>query len=96
MESIRTLEVPHAWQMAEVYACWSDSDRAFDWLERAYREHDPFLRHLRHPMMENLRADPRWDDLARRVGVADADAARVRLTRGNECPEACRTPDTTT
>lgn len=83
LEEIRSLNTPHAWPVANVYACWNDIDSAFDWLERAYQEHDPFLRHLRHPMLENLRADPRWEDLARRVGVSDADAEKVQRVLGD-------------
>lgn len=83
LEEIRHTDTPHAWHVATVYACWNDIDNAFDWLERSYREHDPALRHLRHPMLENLRSDPRWEDLARRVGVSDADAASVRLILGD-------------
>jgi hypothetical protein len=83
LEEVRRLDRPHAWEVANIHACWNDIDSAFEWLERAYQEHDPALRHLRHPMLANLRSDPRWEDLARRVGVSDADAASVRQILGS-------------
>lgn len=81
LEEIRSAENPHA--IAEVYACWNEVDTAYEWLERAYEEHDPTLRHLRHPMLANLRDDPRWEDLARRVGISDADAGKVLRVLGD-------------
>lgn len=82
-KEVLSLNTPHAWAAALVYACWNDLDNAFASLERAYEDHDPFLRHLRHPMLQNLRDDPRWEELARRVGVSDDDARKVRGVLGD-------------
>ncbi len=57
-----------------VYAyAWSgDSDRAFEWLERAIEARDGFLALLRRdPGFEPLRADPRFDEVTRRLGLPD-------------------------
>src|SRR5262249_55642782 len=46
-------------------------DRAFMLLERAYAERDPGLTVLKvEPEWDNLRSDPRFADLMRRVGLA--------------------------
>lgn len=82
LEKIRNLDSPPAWDVASAYACWNDKDNSFAWLERAYEGHDPFLRYIRHPTLENIRGDPRWEDLARRVGVSDQDAEKVRVIIG--------------
>jgi adenylate cyclase len=55
--------------VAEIYAHLGDSDMAFKWLERAYQERDGFLLSLRDPDWQVLRADPRFKDLVRRVGL---------------------------
>lgn len=53
-----------------VYAGLGERDRAFEWLERAYRERDPMLFWLRAvPVFEPLRQDPRFDEMLHRIGV---------------------------
>ena len=47
-----------------------DKDKAFDWLNTAYREHDPLLIGLNvSPGLDNIHADPRFAELVRRVGL---------------------------
>ena len=59
-----------AFQIAEVYAQWGQVDGAFEWLERAYSQGDPGLAELYSSVnLENLFADPRFTDLADRVGL---------------------------
>lgn len=55
---------------AYLYAVLGDNDRAFSWLEKSYQEKThgmPFLR--LDPTWDNIRSDPRFADLERRVGV---------------------------
>ena len=55
---------------ARLYARLGDRDRAFDWLEKSYAEHLPTLVDLKvDPMFDDLRSDPRYIDLLRRVGL---------------------------
>jgi hypothetical protein len=55
---------------AKAYAAVGDSDRAFDWLAKAIEARDSELVFLRvEPDMDNLRSDPRFQDLLRRVGL---------------------------
>ena len=45
-----------------------DADQAFAWLERAYDERRGWLAYLKvEPMLDPLRADPRFADLVRRM-----------------------------
>jgi TolB-like protein/cytochrome c-type biogenesis protein CcmH/NrfG len=61
-----------AYQIAEVYAYRGDKDRAFEWLERARRQHDPGLASLRKdPLLVNLQEDPRWNAFLHKMGLAD-------------------------
>ena len=49
-----------------------DKEKAFEWLEKAFKDQSVFLVFLRlEPLMEPLHSDPRWEDLLRRVGVVD-------------------------
>ena len=61
-----------AYQIAEIYAFRGDSDRAFEWLDRAYRQRDPGLAWSRSDIfLENLYPDPRWEKFMRKLGLAD-------------------------
>ncbi len=56
--------------IAMVYATLGDKDNAFDWLEKAYEDHAPWLIELGiEPCWDKLRPDPRFTDLLRRVGL---------------------------
>jgi adenylate cyclase len=61
-----------AYQIAEVHAYRGDKDKAFEWLERARRQHDSGLPSLRKdPFLTNLHDDPRWNAFLRTIGLAD-------------------------
>src|SRR6266436_278148 len=50
-----------AYQIAEAYAYRGETDKAFAWLERAYRQRDPGTPELKTgPLMRSLRQDPRY------------------------------------
>jgi TolB-like protein/DNA-binding winged helix-turn-helix (wHTH) protein/Tfp pilus assembly protein PilF len=52
---------------AMFYAALGDKDRAFDWLEK---EHSGWLLFMRvDPRLSTLRSDPRFEELAQRVGL---------------------------
>ena len=60
--------------VAGFYAAAGDKDRAFYWLEQAYKYRgqgvgSPFVFLNRNPMLEPLRSDPRYKDLVRRIGL---------------------------
>ncbi len=52
------------------YLGLGDYDQAFVWLEQAYKEQSNILQFLKtHPYFDPIRADPRFADLVRRVGL---------------------------
>ena len=53
-----------ALQIAEVYAYRGEPDKAFAWLDRAYRQRDGGLTLVKvDPLLKNLRRDPRYAEL---------------------------------
>jgi len=55
--------------LAILCALLGEKDRAFAALDRAFEDRHPYVRLLKvHPGLDSLRADPRFDDLLRRVG----------------------------
>lgn len=55
---------------AQTYALLNEKDKAFEWLEKCYQERSPWLAFLAtDPQYDNLRSDPRFKDLLRRVGL---------------------------
>jgi TolB-like protein/Flp pilus assembly protein TadD len=59
-----------SYSFAIVYEGLGDKDRAFQWLEKGYQERVFEMNYLKvDPLLEGLRADPRFGDLVRRVGL---------------------------
>jgi serine/threonine-protein kinase len=59
-----------ATSIALVYAGLGEKDQAFAWLEKGYEEHAFQMQWLKvDPRWDNLRSDPRFADLVRRVGL---------------------------
>jgi hypothetical protein len=57
-----------SYSVAVVYAGLGEKDRAFEWLERAYKGHDNDMSFLKvDPPLDPLRSDPRFQDLLRRM-----------------------------
>ncbi len=57
--------------LAGFYAVLGEKDQAFELLEKAYEERAELMLYLKvDPLFDNLRSDPRFADLARRVGLA--------------------------
>lgn len=58
------------YSVALVYAGLGEKDQAFALLEKSYREHTVDMLTLYYdPLIDNLRSDPRFADLLRRVGL---------------------------
>jgi serine/threonine protein kinase/Tfp pilus assembly protein PilF len=50
-----------AFQIAEVYAFRGETDKAFEWLERAYKQRDGGLSQMKgDPLLRNIEKDPRY------------------------------------
>ena len=59
-----------AFRIARLYAHAGENDRALEWLEKAYEEREIPLTHLSVGWdWDNLRNDPRFQDLVRRIGL---------------------------
>lgn len=56
--------------IAECYAVLGDNDEAFFWLNKGYEERQAGVYYLGViPLFDNLRSDPRYADLLRRMGL---------------------------
>jgi len=55
-----------AYQYAGIYAQWGNSAKALEWLETAFRLHDPGLYYLKvEPLLDPLRKEPRFQAIER-------------------------------
>ena len=78
-ESQRALEVLEqkhanvwAYQIAQVYGWRGESDKAFDWLDRAYRQRDGGLTYVTYDrFLNDLRGDPRYKALLRKMKLPE-------------------------
>lgn len=60
-----------AGDFAIIHAALGEKEAAFADLEKAYQEHSPWMAYLKiDPSLDDLRDDPRFQDLVRRVGLA--------------------------
>jgi serine/threonine protein kinase len=56
------------WQIATLYTRAGMNKEAIDWLEKAYQAHDQNMPYISvDPIFDDLRADPRFQDLLRRM-----------------------------
>ncbi len=70
LDSMRRTTYVTAYGVALVYAALGDKDRAFAYLDRAVKERTHWLVWLRRDFRwAPLRADPRFEEIARRVGL---------------------------
>jgi hypothetical protein len=61
---------PAQWGLAIAYAHLGENDRAFEQLERRFRDRGFDMLTLKtNPDLDPLRSDPRFQDLVRRVGL---------------------------
>ncbi|MEY2577169.1 MAG: hypothetical protein QOF80_2656, partial [Verrucomicrobiota bacterium] len=62
-----------AYQIAEVYSVRGEADKAFEWLETSFNQHDGgTLSLLVDPLLRNLRDDPRYKQLGVKLGMPSA------------------------
>jgi serine/threonine-protein kinase len=72
--ALRNLQDAHsaemAYQIAQTHAFRNEPDMAFDWLERAYAQHDSGLPELYvDPLLSNLHSDARWNVMLTQLGI---------------------------
>jgi TolB-like protein/Tfp pilus assembly protein PilF len=57
--------------VAVIYAGLNEKDLSFEWLEKAFQDRHPYLILMdAEPVFNNLRSDPRFEDLRGRVGLS--------------------------
>ncbi len=70
LRSVSTRRYVAPFWFAEIYVGLGDKDRAFEWLERGYQEHDIMMPLMKVcPLCDPLRSDPRFASLIRRMGL---------------------------
>jgi serine/threonine protein kinase/Tfp pilus assembly protein PilF len=61
-----------AYQVGDVYAWRGETDKAFEWLERAYEQHDSGLNGIAYdPLLAKLQTDPRYRGLLKKLELSD-------------------------
>jgi serine/threonine-protein kinase len=56
--------------IAVLYTALDEKDKAFEWLDRAFEERNYWLTYFKvHPWVDELRGDPRFEDLLHRIGL---------------------------
>jgi len=70
LQKLKQRQYVSPWLVAIVYARLHDNEQAFVWLDKAYRdrEHDLVFSNV-WPMFDDLRSDPRFQALLRRIGL---------------------------
>ena len=69
-ELIAKHDTDSAFQIAEVYAFRGEPNRAFEWLERAYKQRDSGLPEIKtDPLFKSLRHDSRYTVLLKRMNL---------------------------
>jgi serine/threonine protein kinase/Tfp pilus assembly protein PilF len=67
-EYIKENQFSSAFQIAELYAYRGETDNAFEWLERAYKQRDAGLSQMKSdPRLRNLWRDPRWNQFLKKM-----------------------------
>ncbi len=61
-------DMGYSFAMAETYAALGQKDDAFNWLEKAFQNRNSNLLYIKvNPRLDNLRSDPRFAELLRRM-----------------------------
>lgn len=79
-ELIKSEAQGYSFNIAYVFAFRGEADRAFEWLDKAAREHNLYFYALAgHPMFTNIHSDPRWLPLLRKHGMAPEQLAAIKF-----------------
>jgi TolB-like protein/Flp pilus assembly protein TadD len=77
-EAIAKYEQDSAYNIAYILADRGEVGRAFEWLDRAVAYRDPGLSEIAvQPLFANLKSDPRWLPLLRKLGKAPEQLAAI-------------------
>ena len=71
-ELIRSHSQYDAYEIATIYAWRGDKEKVFEWLDRAYRQHDSGLVDVKvDPLLHGLRGDPRYKAFLRKMNLPE-------------------------
>jgi tetratricopeptide (TPR) repeat protein len=77
---IATRERDSAFNIASAFAFRGETDRAFEWLDKAFANHDSGISIASfEPLLKNLHSDPRWLPFLRKVGKAPEQLAAIKF-----------------
>jgi TolB-like protein/Flp pilus assembly protein TadD len=69
LEKLEATRYVLPYNVAKIYAAAANPEKAFQWLEKSYEEGSPDLIELNsEPVFDDLRDDPRFSELMRRIG----------------------------
>jgi TolB-like protein/DNA-binding winged helix-turn-helix (wHTH) protein/Tfp pilus assembly protein PilF len=69
-EFIDKFHASNAYEIAQVYAFRNQTDKAFEWLDRAYAQRDPSLMSTKiDPLLKSLHNDPRYAALLKKLNL---------------------------
>jgi TolB-like protein/DNA-binding winged helix-turn-helix (wHTH) protein len=69
-ELITKYHASNAFEIAAIYAFRNQTDKAFEWLDRAYAQRDPSMMATKlEPLLKNLHHDPRFDALLKKLNL---------------------------
>ena len=69
-ELVMKYHASDAFEIATIYAFRNQTDEAFEWLDRAYAQHDPSLIATRvEPLLKSLHNDPRYAALLKKLNL---------------------------
>ena len=72
MEENYKEEFAHPSAVAFSFVILGNRDKAFEYLEKGYREEDQdLIQILRYPALDSIRSDPRYKDLMHRLGLPE-------------------------
>ena len=75
LEEKRKTEYVSPVELAQVYIALGDTEKALDWVEKTVDERRGWAAYLRvHPILDPLRAEPRFDELVQRMKFDTASA----------------------
>jgi TolB-like protein/Tfp pilus assembly protein PilF len=62
-----------AYEIAGIYAFRGETNEAFQWLDRAYSQKDPYLVSIKgNPMLKKIESDPRYEAFLKKMNLPEA------------------------
>ena len=69
-QNIRMLAMGSPYWVAFFYAALKEADKVFEWLDKAYKTRDGWIRYLKvSPSFDDLRSDPRYKIMLEKIGL---------------------------